>query len=315
MLQYKVVTPDGIIRIANACQNPDLFWALRGGGGGTFGLVLEATHAVEPRLDLAVVSIKFTQTADNVGPWLEILVNNSLQWAEEGWGGHYRANNIISVTPLLTLPAAQKSMQVASDFALANNGTAVIEILPSWYEFYIKYVTSNAAPVGNPNIVATRLIPASVFASDSGRVKLLAYLYRMLDLGLSPYVPTTTPYLFPYEPGSTSATPSWRDTIWSLGYGAPWAYNSTAAERKAVLQKIEALDVFLKEVAPDSGAYMNEAYAWTKDWKREWFGDNYDRLLEIKRKYDPDGLLSCWKCVGFEESDAEEKFPCYAGMD
>lgn len=47
-LQYKVVTPDGVFRTVNACQNEDLFFALRGGGGGTFGVVLEATMMVSP---------------------------------------------------------------------------------------------------------------------------------------------------------------------------------------------------------------------------------------------------------------------------
>ena len=48
-LQYKIVTPDGVFRTANACQNQDLFYALRGGGGGTFGVVLEATMLVSPK--------------------------------------------------------------------------------------------------------------------------------------------------------------------------------------------------------------------------------------------------------------------------
>ena len=30
-------------RIANACTNPDLFWALKGGGGGTFGVISKIT--------------------------------------------------------------------------------------------------------------------------------------------------------------------------------------------------------------------------------------------------------------------------------
>lgn len=46
MLEYKVVTSDGQLRIANAVSEPDLFWALRGGGGGTFGVVVEATMKV-----------------------------------------------------------------------------------------------------------------------------------------------------------------------------------------------------------------------------------------------------------------------------
>ena len=35
LLEAEVVTADGQIRVANACTNPDLFWALKGGGGGT----------------------------------------------------------------------------------------------------------------------------------------------------------------------------------------------------------------------------------------------------------------------------------------
>jgi FAD binding domain len=43
LLEAEVVTADGQIRIANSCTNPDLFWALKGGGGGTFGVVSKMT--------------------------------------------------------------------------------------------------------------------------------------------------------------------------------------------------------------------------------------------------------------------------------
>jgi FAD/FMN-containing dehydrogenase len=43
LLEAEVVTADGKIRIANACSNPDLFWALKGGGGGSFGVVTKLT--------------------------------------------------------------------------------------------------------------------------------------------------------------------------------------------------------------------------------------------------------------------------------
>ena len=43
LLEAEVVTADGAIRIANACSNPDLFWALKGGGGGSFGVVSNMT--------------------------------------------------------------------------------------------------------------------------------------------------------------------------------------------------------------------------------------------------------------------------------
>ena len=46
LLEAEVVTADGKIRIANACTNPDLFWALKGGGGGSFGVVSKLTLRV-----------------------------------------------------------------------------------------------------------------------------------------------------------------------------------------------------------------------------------------------------------------------------
>lgn len=43
LLEAEVVTADGAVRVANACTHPDLFWALKGGGGGTFGVVTRLT--------------------------------------------------------------------------------------------------------------------------------------------------------------------------------------------------------------------------------------------------------------------------------
>jgi FAD/FMN-containing dehydrogenase len=42
-LEAEVVTADGAVRIANACTNPDLFWAIKGGGGCSLGVVTRLT--------------------------------------------------------------------------------------------------------------------------------------------------------------------------------------------------------------------------------------------------------------------------------
>eukprot|EP00756_Hemistasia_phaeocysticola_P003836 Hpha_TRINITY_DN1247_c0_g1::TRINITY_DN1247_c0_g1_i1::g.44798::m.44798 len=49
VISMEVVTADGKLVTASKCQNEDLFWALRGGGGGTFGVVVSMAH----RLHLA----------------------------------------------------------------------------------------------------------------------------------------------------------------------------------------------------------------------------------------------------------------------
>jgi FAD/FMN-containing dehydrogenase len=46
LLEAEVVTADGQIRTANACTNPDLFWALKDRGGGSFGVISKMTLRV-----------------------------------------------------------------------------------------------------------------------------------------------------------------------------------------------------------------------------------------------------------------------------
>jgi FAD/FMN-containing dehydrogenase len=43
LLEAEVVTADGRVRTVNVCSDPDLFWAIKGGGGGTFGVVTRLT--------------------------------------------------------------------------------------------------------------------------------------------------------------------------------------------------------------------------------------------------------------------------------
>ena len=43
LLEAEVVTADGRVRTVNACKDPDLFWALKGGGGGSWGVVTTQT--------------------------------------------------------------------------------------------------------------------------------------------------------------------------------------------------------------------------------------------------------------------------------
>jgi FAD binding domain/Berberine and berberine like len=43
LLEAEIVTADGVVRTVNACADPDLFWALKGGGGGSWGVVTRLT--------------------------------------------------------------------------------------------------------------------------------------------------------------------------------------------------------------------------------------------------------------------------------
>jgi FAD/FMN-containing dehydrogenase len=64
LLEAEIVTADGAVRLANACSNPDLLWALKGGGGG-FGVVTRVTLRTHPLpIFFGGVSATITATSD-----------------------------------------------------------------------------------------------------------------------------------------------------------------------------------------------------------------------------------------------------------
>jgi FAD/FMN-containing dehydrogenase len=66
---------------------------------------------------------------------------------------------------------------------------------------------------------------------------------------------------------------------------------------KAIDQCVEQL----RMVAGSRGSYVNETNYFEKDWQQAFWGDNYARLLAIKKTYDPDGLFFVHHGVGSEE--------------
>ena len=52
--QFRVVLPNGTYVSANRCRNQDIFFACRGGGGGTFGVVTEMSTLAFPKLSFQV---------------------------------------------------------------------------------------------------------------------------------------------------------------------------------------------------------------------------------------------------------------------
>ena len=66
LLQAEVVTADGAVRIANACTNAELFWGIKGGGGGSLGVVTRLTlrvHALPETFGAVNMTIKATSSA------------------------------------------------------------------------------------------------------------------------------------------------------------------------------------------------------------------------------------------------------------
>lgn len=101
VLQAEVVTADGKTLIANQCQNQDLFWAIRGGGASTYGVITKVTlrtHDLPTNFGLLVGTIKAKD--DNAYKALirEIIQVYYSKLNNEHWGEQIRFSSDNTVT-------------------------------------------------------------------------------------------------------------------------------------------------------------------------------------------------------------------------
>ena len=105
LLEAEVVTADGRVRIANACREPELFFALRGGGGGTFGVVTRMTLKTHP-LPSTLGAVLFSVRAASDAAWHALVTRIIAFYADAlfnpTWGEQLRFSpgRILSVSML-----------------------------------------------------------------------------------------------------------------------------------------------------------------------------------------------------------------------
>lgn len=344
VMQFKVVTPDGKLRVANECQNTDLFWALRGGGGGTFGVVLSATMLASPstKIQTVIFTLPSARTLGSrkghpahTKALFSVLANNAVKWAEDGWGGYAVANAVILINPVLTPEEARKSARELIEFGERLNaedgqGLAedtvptklIVTEFPSYTAWFTAFSKDFFASVGRPLAMASRLIPKDSFATRAKQEELVDALLDanaaapgLIILMTAPAsVPSTGPSSSKFVSkdipvkGGSSVTEAWRKSLWHTTVVSPWNWDASREEVKGHYVKASGAVEPLRRITPNA-AYVNEADVYEPDWQNTFWGGNYERLLEIKRKYDPERLLDCWHCVGWRPES--HRFKCY----
>lgn len=105
LLQAEVVTADGEVRIVNACSHPDLFWGLKGGGGGSLGVVTSLTlrtHELPDQFGLVRATVK--ASSDDAFKALigEFVAFSADHLVSEHWGETvaFHADNTLGISML-----------------------------------------------------------------------------------------------------------------------------------------------------------------------------------------------------------------------
>ncbi|THH06478.1 hypothetical protein EW145_g4059 [Phellinidium pouzarii] len=323
LLQVEVVVPSGEILIANECQNSDLFFALRGGGGGTFGVVLSVTEKAFPQTTFPTIQAAIQNTPENQRLFMAFMAENMVDYALQGWGGFLAPSlGCILTNPTMNLSAAEASLQNMKTFVEGHlNGTFVAVLEPSWLGFFTTFIEPTDVyslqralqPVGLPYAVASRLIPKANFATNESRTELIDTLFPIFDTVQQSLIFSVAPFMFAANGGNTSVTsinPIWYDSLWHVTASMFWNFNTTLVERIGNYTLLSKTMDTLRAITPGAGAYQNEADVYEPNHIESFWGSNYPKLFAIKQKYDPEGLLDCWHCVG-SKGQLNPRFKCY----
>lgn len=325
VLQFTIVTPDGQLRVANRCTNVDLFWALRGGGGGSFGVILDATHLAEEDRPLTSAMMFFPLSSGQEGlaqtkKWVGLLAENMANWTEAGWGGPSNSNLSFLLNPRVSLDEGRAILAPAVEFVEAQpGGNVIFETYAGYFEYWARNINTTATePVSTAMFTTSRIVPRRVFDDGTART---AFVDALVGLGTpAPEGDGETVYFLadlPLGKGGianvTSLHPAWYDSVWHVVSYKMFTSEAGVGERRVVVEQLGKVTKTLEGVAPDGCTYSNEAYPWMEDWAEQFWGaENYERLVAVKERVDPDGLLSCWHCVGWKGE--ETGYECVSGL-
>lgn len=81
---------------------------------------------------------------------------------------------------------------------------------------------------------------------------------------------------------------------------AAWPALNEAAKEHVTKDLRDVRMAGLRKLTLNGGAYMNEVDPTEPNWQQTLFGNNYEKLLAIKKKWDPSGVFWCNHCVGSE---------------
>jgi hypothetical protein len=319
ILEWDVVTANGTHLIASPTENNDLYWALSGGGGGTYGVVISVTVKAfqDGIVGGAFLQINKTDTTDDQF-WKG--VEEFFAWVpgmvDSGNTALFSLSNTSFVVVPLTAPgkSAEEVQDLLRPFLskiheLGVSISTSITSFPTYLEHFDHYL--GPLPYGLPFInivdvsIGGRLIPRRVLENPASNLDFM----EVLKLSVQPGGKYQTGGVALHaahsvagnEPSSNAVLPAWRDSIVQILAFAPWDFKASLRSNLAGNDYLNQVTVpALTAVAPESGAYLNEANLQQHHWQRAFYGVNYDRLRRIKKMYDPLDLFFANTAVGSE---------------
>lgn len=339
LLEAEIVTADGAVRTCNACTNPDLFWAIKGGGGGSWGVVTKLTlqtydlpenfgaawGMIRARSDaafLALIAHFLDFYRDNLlnphwGEQFHLAPENTLELsfvcqglrddeAKAVWKPffHWAANN-----PDLEVRGELHARAIpARHWWDAKGNPSMIPDerpgAPAWHGWWEGDQDQAGAYI---NGFDSLWLPASLLSPPDRLAKALfdASRFKKVDLHCNKGL-AGAPAAARKAVLQTATNPGVADAfaLAIVANGQASAYPGERAPDLAAAETdseaIANAAATLRACAPSAGSYVSESNYFNSRWQDAYWGSNHARLAAIKAKWDPDCLFFVHNGVGSE---------------
>ena len=324
LLEARVLLQNGRIVTANACENSDLYRAMRGGGPG-YGITLSTVVKTYPNVrNIGVQHLAIAPRNENVSAMLDAaavmfqsypdlndagyagygfwFLNSPAPIVNDSFAGYTHGFWAIGKTAAETRAAFDPVRQRLE--ALGDSIT-FSETYVSYNDYWTFYNTESGLhqAVGMTPTLTSRLIDRPAVA-DYAKVR------AAMEKFAGPPEEFTSNTILLVSGGQVSKdgsdpfsglNPAWRRSPFASIVGRGWPFGANNTVQQSIRDDITFVKgAAQRELAPDTGAYMNEGNREDPDYIRNFYGTNYREHLATKRKYDPHDLCYCPTCVGSE---------------
>jgi FAD/FMN-containing dehydrogenase len=273
---------------ANAGSEPNLYWACRGGGGGSFGIATEFKIKVFPLTSVLVFGVSWRLTPSDAARlfaawqhWAPNAPSNITSIMKIGPAG----NGLISMRCIGQSVGAESELRgqlagltalLAPSSPLSVSALTFIEAVKHFagsfaYESLLMKAKSDyvLAPLA-ANGIATMM--AAVVAVAPGGIVLLCDSYGGKIADVAP---------------DATAFPRRAGTQFCIQYFSSWSRTAdTAAHLSQVAKVYAAMRPFMH-----NASYANYCDLDLRDYASAYWGDNLPRLVSVKQQYDPGNLF------------------------
>ncbi|KAI5864079.1 FAD-binding domain-containing protein [Durotheca rogersii] len=311
VLEWEVVTADGRHVVATPTSHTDLYWALSGGGSGTFAVIVSMVTRVYRDGPMGGASLAFdVESAGGVeefwhavsvfqsalGPVVDAgtVVSYALTPTALNLYGISVADGNASVAGTILRPVASAMARIGISLQITKTSH------PGFLDFFDHYFSEAVTKTPHAQITGGRLVPRSL-AEDRRQAEAISQAFRAAAASgfttICNAVNANRPLLHP-----NAVSPAWRSALLHCIFVKTWDFHRPWAEMVSYQKRLtEDLMPQIEAATPGGGAYINEANFQQAGWQEAFYGANYPRLKNIKSRVDPQGVFYAQTAVGSDE--------------